>query len=248
MPSLKEILAMKNMAGNSTEKKAPEVEPVVEGDAVDVEPCLDLNSLSRKDKRKLGEILEEDFGRMMVAVGLDGSKASEYLPEELKPAEKGKKGKKGKKEVPFSDWREAKKKEDLLSLKRTELVEICKKAGIPTSLVNKGVLADRVWGIEHPDEAPVIKKGKRGRPSKKVVEEGSGGESSGSSSDEEEDINAKQEEEQKPVPVSNQVSSEEGDKVEEVRFSGDKLDANGTDVYARYNGTDFIVTSGDDVE
>ena len=50
-----------------------------------------------------------------------------------------------------------------------------------------------------------------------------------------------------------EVSTEEGCTTpqmssEEVRFSGDKLDPNGSDVYSRHKGTDFIVTVGEDVD
>ena len=250
MPTLKEMKAMKakkatEMASTECHEQNKLVEETKH--AVDAEPCVDINLLSRKDKRKLADMLVEDFGTLMEEVGLNREDAKEYLPDELKKKEK--KAPKSKKKAPFKDWREAACKEDLLCLKRADLEKICKDASIPTSLANKSVLADRVWGIEHPDEAPVIKKGKRGRPAKKVVEEESVDDSSGSEGEEKDAQNPANESGGGEKTVSTeggcmtpQMSSEE------VRFSGDKLDANGSDVYIRYKGTDFIVTAGDDVD
>ena len=244
-----------------------EKEGVEEG-GVEVVPCVKIDSLSRKDKKKLSDMLLEDFGVILSKVGLNSETAEDYLPEDLKLKKKGKKGKKGPKPKNVNlDWRNAKTKEELLGMKRTQLVEICKEAGIPCTgpNVNKKVLADRVWGIEHPDEAPEVKKGKRGRPkgAKNKSKVAKGGDSDVDSEDASvaSDVIEKNEVGQKQVEDvdDNTKNSGEEDVADrskdvddmgsfKVRFNSNKLDPNGEDVYLRYNGTNYIVSTGDDVD
>ena len=251
------------------EKPVVEENPVVEEDqeakvdkegVTEVVPCINIDSLSKKERTKLSDMLVSDFKEIMDKVGLDSSKAEEFLPDSLTSKKKGKaKAGKKKKAVPFDDWRKASCKEDLQCLSRAALVAICKDAGIPTSgaKVNKKVLGDRVWGIEHPEEAPEVKKGKRGRPKGAKNKSGGSDDSSGS---EDEPVNmvCKEVEDEangedmKKVEPTKEVAVKETEKPivdsEELRFTGNKLDPNGSDVYMRYEKTKFVVSFGEDVD
>ena len=258
MSSIQELLAMKKkMAGpKSPQDKAGQLAKDHVGEEaglVEVTPCIKLGSLSKRDKKKLGDMLVEVFAEIMEKAGLDGSTASDYLPDELKQKEVTKKKKARKLGV---DWRQVKSKEELRGLKNVELASICKEAGIPTSLAKKQDLMDRVWGINHPEDAPKVERKKRGRRPKVVVED-DGSSDSSSSSDSSDDEGQAGGEEQKvgdsttsgSVPVAQEaVSGEDAPTMdlEEIRLDGDKLDPKGKDVYQKFKGTNFVVTSGED--
>lgn len=223
---------------------AKEGGPVVE----QVAPCLDISKLSRKKKLELGDMLLGDFGEILEKAGLGSETAADYMPKELVAKAKAKTKSKAK-VAPFTDWRLAAQKVDLEYLKKAELVDICKEAGIPTSSVKKGVLVDRVWGIEHEDEAPVITTGKRGRPKgssngspKEGVVVGVVGEVGVGGGETKDELSGSD---------SSSDSGSDSDDISElteVRFDGDKLDESGSDIYYRYNGSDYIVSGGDDID
>ena len=221
---------------------------------VEVTPCIQLGLLSKKDKKKLGDMLVEVFAKILEEAGLDSSTASNYLPDELKKKEVIKKKKTRKLEV---DWRQVKSKEELRGLKNLELARICKEAGIPTSLAKKQDLMDRVWGINHPEDAPKVVRKKRGRRPKVVVEDDGNSDSSDSSDDDPtkmeeiklDDSIAIGSEAVAPEAVAPEaVSGEDAQTtdLEEIRLNGDNLDPNGKDVYKKFKGTNFVVTSDED--
>jgi hypothetical protein len=77
---------------------------------------------------------------------------------------KPKKASKSKK-VALTDYTQAQTLEDLKSFKMGDLKAILEENDLPIS-GSKPILMARVWGILHPDQAPVEPKKKRGRPAK----------------------------------------------------------------------------------
>ena len=78
---------------------------------------------------------------------------------------KTQKKKKTKKiKLSIENWESVSQKDELKALKSSDLKNILSEKSLPIS-GNKTTLVDRVWGILHPDQAPVEnKKKKRGRP------------------------------------------------------------------------------------
>ena len=124
--------------------------------------------------KKLAEIIKSD----PESYGLSGEVSVEDLialipKPTFKVKSKSKTSKKSKpKKIKYTldNWQEVTEKDQLKSLKTKDLKNILSEKSMAIS-GNKSTLLDRVWGILHPDQAPVeAPKKKRGRKSSKKKE------------------------------------------------------------------------------
>ena len=123
---------------------------------------IGFTNVLRNEQLKFAKQLAEDFGldyEEVVAKCLPDEISIE-LDESVTP-KKVPKTKKSK----LTDFNDAQSFEELKVFKMNELKTILEENDLPISGA-KTLLMARVWGINHPDEAPVEPKKKRGRPSK----------------------------------------------------------------------------------
>ena len=128
--------------------------------------------------------------------------------QEEKKKSKSKKSNSNK--LALEKWAEATCIEELKTLKLNDLKDILKSSELKTS-GSKEVLANRVWGINHPADAPVESIKKRGRP------KGTKKSTYMIVSDTDEDVSAK-----------SKSSSTENNNIEELLENSIEMDINGT--------------------
>ena len=120
-----------------------------------------FTDILRKEQLKFAKLISADFGidfSEIVEKCLPEQPSIELTKREVqKPVKKSKKSK-------ITDFADAKILEVLKSFKIGELKSILEENDLPIS-GSKTILMERVWGINHPGEAPNEVRKKRGRPS-----------------------------------------------------------------------------------
>jgi hypothetical protein len=146
--------------------------------------------------------------------GIDIDNVKDCFPKNIVFKQEEKKKSKSKKsnsnKLALEKWAEATCIEELKTLKLNDLKDILKSSELKTS-GSKEVLANRVWGINHPADAPVESIKKRGRP------KGTKKSTYMIVSDTDEDVSAK-----------SKSSSTENNNIEELLENSIEMDINGT--------------------
>ena len=146
--------------------------------------------------------------------GINIENVKECFPKNIVFKQEEKKKSKSKKsnsnKLALEKWAEATCIEELKTLKLNDLKDILKSSELKTS-GSKEVLANRVWGINHPADAPVESIKKRGRP------KGTKKSTYMIVSDTDEDVSAK-----------SKSSSTENNNIEELLENSIEMDINGT--------------------
>ena len=164
MPTIKVKTNSSNNLVDGDTSNIPEevVEPMTSKFDVPKHLFTGFADILRKEQIKFAKKLAEDFG-------LDFSEVvAKCLPEhssiELVERVVPKKAPKSSKKAKLTDFNDAQSIEDLKSFTISKLKTILEENELPIS-GSKKILMARVWGINHPDEAPIETKKKRGRPS-----------------------------------------------------------------------------------
>ena len=114
--------------------------------------------------KKLAELIKTNPENYGLADSVTMEDLLALIPDPTFKVKSKKKQKEKKTKLSVDNWGSVTEKDQLKSLKSSDLKNILSEKSLPIS-GNKTSLVDRVWGILHPDQAPAeSKKKKRGRP------------------------------------------------------------------------------------
>ena len=169
-----EVVESTTVVNESSEKTDSKVETSTsktDGDSSSVSPAvvsipkntvLSLESTLREQQLTFAKQVAQEFNLDFDEV------VKKCFPDapEVKVTTSSKPKKKSKPEK-ITDYKDAKALEDLKVFKQAELKTICQEHSLPVSGTKERLMA-RVWGILHPDEAPVEEKKPKSKSKKKT--------------------------------------------------------------------------------